>query len=80
MSPSKTNPRVQQTTNEIGFPNGNVHFEAFSVASTGDPFVAELAESLRRSSTLEARRVLDALRMPDFISLPAKQEIVGRVA
>lgn len=44
------------------WPENNVHFETFTIATSGDPFTAELAHSKRSIDVAGKQTLLDALR------------------
>jgi MOSC domain-containing protein YiiM/ferredoxin-NADP reductase len=50
----------------LGFPSSNIHFEAFTALTSGDPFVAELAESKKELEVKVEQTLLDVLRDAGF--------------
>lgn len=57
---------VAIATEEYGLLKDRVHFEEFQVASSGDPFSAELISSKRTIEMEGNQRLLDALRAAGF--------------
>ncbi|RJE24353.1 MOSC domain protein [Aspergillus sclerotialis] len=57
---------VSEVAKELGLPEASVHFESFQVDSTGDPFVAELAESGKDVEVPGGESLLDTLRAAGF--------------
>ncbi|RDW65490.1 hypothetical protein BP5796_10182 [Coleophoma crateriformis] len=53
---------VQSTARELGFPASNVHFEAFVVATSGDPFMVGLVKSQKTLDVASEQTLLDVLR------------------
>lgn len=53
---------VKEVAKEYGVPDSNVHFEQFAVATSGDPFTAELKESKKTIEVEGTQTLLDALR------------------
>ncbi len=53
---------ITDTANSLGMNADNLHFEKFEVATSGDPFVAELADSGRTLEVEGEKTLLDALR------------------
>ncbi|KIW64792.1 hypothetical protein PV04_09701 [Phialophora macrospora] len=53
---------IVDTANSLGISSENLHFESFAVATSGDPFVAELADSGRTLEVDGEKTLLDALR------------------
>jgi MOSC domain-containing protein YiiM/ferredoxin-NADP reductase len=53
---------IVDTANSLGMSSDNLHFESFAVATSGDPFVAELADSGRTLEVEGEKTLLDALR------------------
>lgn len=53
---------VRQNAASLQLPNSRLHFEQFSVDSSGDPFVAELSQSRRKVQVFSEQSLLDALR------------------
>jgi MOSC domain-containing protein YiiM/ferredoxin-NADP reductase len=50
----------------LEFPSSNIHFEAFVALTSGDPFVAELAESKKELEVKGEQTLLDVLRDAGF--------------
>lgn len=44
---------VTLAASNLSFPASNIHFEAFTALTSGDPFTAELAESKRMAEVKE---------------------------
>lgn len=57
---------VKTAATDIGFPETNIHSEAFSASTSGDPFTAELGKSERTLEVKEQETLLDALRDAGF--------------
>ncbi|KAI4954580.1 hypothetical protein J4E86_005890 [Alternaria arbusti] len=53
---------VVATAKTYGIPESSVHIEAFTVATSGDPFTAELKQSGKTVEVRAAESLLDALR------------------
>jgi ferredoxin-NADP reductase len=53
---------IVDTAASLGMSRDNLHFEKFEVATSGDPFVAELADSGRSLEVEGEKTLLDALR------------------
>ncbi|KAK5264982.1 hypothetical protein LTR96_009781 [Exophiala xenobiotica] len=53
---------VTDTAKSIGIDPGNLHFEKFEIATSGDPFTAELADSNKTIEVEGEKTLLDALR------------------
>lgn len=60
--PSRLGDGVASAAQSHGVPPGNVHFEAFQTATTGDPFTAELAHSNTTVAVDGDKTLLEALR------------------
>jgi MOSC domain-containing protein YiiM/ferredoxin-NADP reductase len=58
----------------LGFPASNIHFEAFTAMTSGDSFVAELAESKEEIEVKEEQTLLDVLRDAGF-DIPSSCEV-----
>ncbi|KAE9368125.1 PK beta-barrel-protein domain-containing protein-like protein [Stipitochalara longipes BDJ] len=58
----------------LGFPLSNIHFEAFTALTSGDPFSAELAESKSTLEVKEEQTLLDVLRDAGF-DVPSSCEV-----
>ncbi|KAJ5974023.1 hypothetical protein N7481_011233 [Penicillium waksmanii] len=57
---------VRNTASKIGLPRENIHFESFQTNSTGDPFMAQLADSEIMVEVASGESLLDALRESGF--------------
>ncbi|KAE8442897.1 hypothetical protein EG329_002569 [Mollisiaceae sp. DMI_Dod_QoI] len=57
---------VKTAADSLGFPEQNVHFEAFSASTSGDPFTVELAKSEKTLDVKEEETLLDILRDAGF--------------
>jgi ferredoxin-NADP reductase len=53
---------VQAAAKKYGMPESNVHFEQFTVTTSGDPFTAELKQSKKTVEVGSTESLLDALR------------------
>jgi len=53
---------VAQAAEKCGIPRNHVHFEAFGVATSGDPFTVECAMSKKTLEVGESKSLLDILR------------------
>ncbi|KAJ9604190.1 hypothetical protein H2200_011024 [Cladophialophora chaetospira] len=53
---------ITNTAQSLGISSDNLHFEQFEIATSGDPFVAELADSKKTLEVEGEKTLLDALR------------------
>ncbi|PMD21279.1 PK beta-barrel-protein domain-containing protein-like protein [Hyaloscypha hepaticicola] len=65
---------VKVAARTLGFPFSNIHFEAFTARTSGDSFVAELAESKKEIEVKEEQTLLDVLRDAGF-DVPSSCEV-----
>jgi ferredoxin len=65
---------VKVAARNLGFPSPNIRFEAFTAMTSGDPFVAELAESKKEIEVKEEQTLLDVLRDAGF-DIPSSCEV-----
>lgn len=60
--PDRLMSAVTSTAKDLNFPQENIHSEAFTAATSGDPFSAELLESKKVLEVKEEQTLLDVLR------------------
>jgi MOSC domain-containing protein YiiM/ferredoxin-NADP reductase len=60
--PTRLMDAVVSTAKSYGIPESSVHIEAFTVATSGDPFTAELKQSKKTVEVGPTQSLLDALR------------------
>jgi len=65
---------VKVAARTLGLPSSNIHFEAFTAMTSGDSFVAELAESKKEIEVKEEQTLLDVLRDAGF-DIPSSCEV-----
>jgi ferredoxin-NADP reductase/MOSC domain-containing protein YiiM len=72
--PARLLSAVISTATELKFPQDNIHSEAFTAATTGDPFSAELLASKKVLEVKEEQTLLDVLRDAGF-DIPSTCEV-----
>ncbi|PVH73804.1 putative vanillate O-demethylase oxidoreductase [Cadophora sp. DSE1049] len=60
--PDRLKSAITSTAEEINFPSSNIHFEAFTASTSGDPFEAEMKSSGKVLEVKEEQTLLDVLR------------------
>jgi len=65
---------VKLAARNVGFPQSNLHFEAFTVLTSGDPFSAELAKTKQIIEVKGEQTLLDVLRDAGF-DVPSSCEV-----
>lgn len=72
--PDRLMSAVTSTAQSLHFPKENIHFEAFTAATSGDPFSAELIESQKVLEVKGEQTLLDVLRDAGF-DVPSSCEV-----
>jgi ferredoxin-NADP reductase/MOSC domain-containing protein YiiM len=72
--PDRLMSAVTSITKDRNFPTENIHFEAFTAATSGDPFSAELVTSEKVVEVKEEQTLLDVLRDAGF-DVPSSCEV-----
>ncbi|KAH9209945.1 putative vanillate O-demethylase oxidoreductase [Leptodontidium sp. 2 PMI_412] len=60
--PDRLMSAITSTAEALSFPSSNIHFEAFTASTSGDPFEAELQSSGKVLEVKEEQTLLDVLR------------------
>jgi MOSC domain-containing protein YiiM/ferredoxin-NADP reductase len=72
--PERLTNGVTLAARDLRFPSSNLHFEAFSTNTSGDPFNVELVESKKTLEVKEQQTLLDVLRDAGF-EIPSSCEV-----
>ena len=72
--PDRLMSAVTSVAGDLNFPQANIHFEAFTAATSGDPFEVELDESDKFLEVKEEQTLLDVLRDAGF-EIPSSCEV-----
>jgi ferredoxin-NADP reductase len=65
---------ITTSADRVNFPKSNIHFEAFTASTSGDPFTVELAGSKKTLEVKEEQTLLDVLRDAGF-EVPSSCEV-----
>lgn len=65
---------VNSTAQALSIPSSQIHYEAFSASTTGDPFIVELSESKKKVEVKEEQTLLDVLR-ESGLDIPSSCEV-----
>ncbi|KAH6683363.1 pyruvate kinase-like protein [Halenospora varia] len=60
--PNRLLSAVTSTAQALSIPSSQIHYEAFTASTTGDPFTVELSESKKKVEVKEEQTLLDVLR------------------
>jgi ferredoxin-NADP reductase len=65
---------ITASADQAKFPKANIHFEAFTASTSGDPFTVELAATKKTLEVKEEQTLLDVLRDAGF-EVPSSCEV-----
>ncbi|RDL37400.1 uncharacterized protein BP5553_04833 [Venustampulla echinocandica] len=65
---------VKETARTIGFPQSNIHSEAFVISTGGDPFTVQIESQCKELQVREGETLLDVLREAGF-DIPSNCEV-----